>query len=246
MGAGRICCAAVDFIPAGRPCRMACNIFAVRDELDPRDHVPGGWRRETMVATVPRRSGHLRARRRRGGRPCRGRAAIAGWTPAADKRASHSDPRRCRSATPEADSVPLGTTAFRPLVGSARVEPVRVVGLFTAVRGGPGNGVRDADHDRNRVPPGVARRHCGDAFSGGRYLRSLRSGSRPSAGCGRQMSVAAAATNKRLSGLAGLVEAGTRPVRSARHVVPGGRRGSIPESRTVRMTLRCVEVESSK
>ena len=210
---------------------MACNVFAVRDELDPRDHVPGGWRRETMVATVPRRSGHLRARRRRGGRPCRGRAAIAGWTPAADKRASRSDPRCCRSATPEADSVPLGTTAFRPLVGSARVEPVRVVGLFTAVRGGPGNRVRDADHDRNRVPPGIARRYHGDAASGGRYLRSLRIGSRRAAVCGWQISVTAAATNTRLPGLVGLVEARTRPVRSAGHVVPGRRRGSILESR---------------
>ena len=192
-----------------------------------------------MVATVPCRSGHLRARCRRGGCPCRGRAAVAGWTPAG-RRASRSGPRCRRRATPEADSVHLASTAFRSLDGSARLEPVREVGLFTAVRGRVGNGVRDADHDRNRVPPGVARRHCRDAASGGRSLRSLRSGSRRSADCGWQMSVAAAATNTRLPGLAGLVEAPARPIRSARHVVPGGRRGSILESRTVRMTLRSV------
>ena len=198
-----------------------------------------------MVATVPCRSRYLRPWSRNYGCPHRIHVAIAGWA-TVGKRASRSGLRCRRRATPEADCVHLASTAFRSLDGSASLEPVREVGLFTPVWGRPGNGVRDADHDRNRVPPGVARRHCGDAFSGGRYLRSLRSGSRRSAGCGRQMSVAAAATNTRLPGLAGLVEARARPVWSARHVVPGGRRGSILESRTVRMTLRCVEVESWK
>ena len=196
-----------------------------------------------MVATVPCRSRHLRPRSRNCGCPLRIHVAIAGWTTAGE-RASRNGPRCRRRATPEADPFHLASTAFRSLDVSARLEPVREVWLFTAVRGHAGNGVRDADHDRNRVPAGVARRYCGDAVSGGGYLRRVRSGSRRPADCGWQVPVAAPATNTRLPGLAGMVEARTRPVRSARHVVPGGRRGSILESRTVRMTLRSVEVES--
>ena len=134
---------------------MAGNVFAVRDELDSREHVPGGWRRDTMVATVPWRSRHLRPRSRRGGCPCRGHVAIAGWASAGE-----CGPRsglRCRRRTaPEAGSVHLPSTAFRSLDGPARLEPIREAGLFTALRGRVGNGVRHGDHDRNRVPSGCA------------------------------------------------------------------------------------------
>ena len=207
----------------------------MRDELDPRDHVPGGWRRETMVATVPWRSRCLRPRSRHGGCPCRGHAASAGWA-AAGERASRSGPRCRRRTTPEARSVHLPSAAFRSLDGSARLESIREAGPFAAVRGRVGNGVRDAGHDGNRVPRGFARRCRREAVSRGLHLRSLRSRSRRTADCGWPMSVAAAA-HTRLPSLVGLVEARTRPLRSDRHVVPGGRRGSMLESRTVRMTL---------
>ena len=219
---------------------MACDVFAVRDELDPRDHVPGGWRRETMVATVPWRSRRLRPRSRHGGRPCRSHAAIGGWV-IADEHASRSGRRRRRRTAPEAASVQLPSTAVQPLDGPARLEPVWEAGAFTPVRGRVGNGVRDAGRDGNRVPRGPARGYRGDAGPRGRSLRSVRSRSRRSADCGRPVCVAATATHTRLPGLVGLVEARTRPMRSDRHVVPGGRRGSILESRTVRMTLRCRE-----
>ena len=220
---------------------MACNVFAVRDELDPRDHVPGGRRRKTMVATVPWRSRHLRPRSCHGGCDRRSHVAIAGRA-AAGERASRSRGRYCRCTTPEAATVQLPSTAFRLLDGPARLESVREAGPFTAVRGRVGNRIRDTGDDGNRVPRGFARRCCGDAVSRGRHLRSLRSRSRGSANRGWPVSVATAAPHTRLPGLVELVEARTRPVRSDRHVVPCGRRGSIlEESRTVRMRLRCVE-----
>ena len=118
---------------------MARDVFAVRDELDPRDHVPGGWRRETMVATVPWRSRSLRPRSRRGGCPCRGHVAIGGWV-FAGERASRSGRRRRRRTAPEAGSVQLPSTAFESLDGPARLEPVREVRPFTAVRAVLGTG----------------------------------------------------------------------------------------------------------
>ena len=92
---------------------MACNVFAVRDELDPRDHVPGGWRRETMAATVPRRSRHLRPRSRHGGCPYRSHVAISGWATACEC-ASRSGPRCRRRTTPER---PVLFTSLRPHSG---------------------------------------------------------------------------------------------------------------------------------
>ena len=216
---------------------MAGNVFAVRDELDSREHVPGGWRRD-MVATVLWRSRHLRPRSRRGGCPCRGHVAIAGWASAGEY-GPRSGLRCRRSTAPEADSVYLPSTAFRSLDGPPRLEPIRETGLFTALRGCVGNGVRHCDHDRNRVPSGCARRYSGDTASGGRNLRSLRSGSRRSADCGWLVSIAAAAKTTRLSGLVGLVKAGARPVRSDSHVVSCGCRSPILESRAVRMTFGC-------
>jgi len=219
---------------------MACYVFAVRVELDPRDHVPGGRRRETMVATVPWRSRHLRPRSRLSGCPCRSHVAIAGWATAGE-RASRSGPLRCCRTAPEAGSVQLSSTAFRSLAGPARLEPVREVGLFIPVRGRVGNGLRDAGHDGDRVPRGPARGYCGDPGSRSWHLRSVRSRSRRSADGSWPVYLATTTTHTRLPGLVGVVEARTRPGWSDRHVVLSGGRGSILESRTVRMTLRCVK-----
>ena len=219
---------------------MACDVFAVRYELDPCDHVPGGRRRETMVGTVPRRSRRLRPWSRRGGRPCRSHVAVAGRA-ASVGRAARSGPRCRRGTTPGAGSLNTPSTAIRSLDGPARLGPVRMAGPFAAVRGCVGNGIRDTGHDRNRVPRGLARRRCGGAGCCGGYLWSLRSRSRRSADRGWPVCVAAAATHTRLPGLVGLVEARTGPMRPDRHVVPCGRRGPILDSRTVRMTLRRVE-----
>ena len=212
----------------------------MRDEFDPRDHVPGGWRCETMVATSPWRARRFRPRSRHGGCPCRSHVSIAGWVVAGEL-ASRSGRRRRRCPAPEATPVQLPSTTFQSLDGPPRLEPVREAGPFIPVRGCVGNGVRDAGRDGDRVPRGPARGYGGVVVPSGGYLRSLRSRSRGSPDCGRPVSVAATATDTRLPCLAGLVEARTRRMRSDRHVVPGGRRGSILESRTVRMTLHCRE-----
>ena len=230
----------MDFIDAGGPFRLACDVFAMRDEFDPRDHVPGGWRCETMVATFPWRARRICLRSRRGGCPCRSHVAIAGWVMAGE-RASRSGRRRRSRTAPEAGPVQLSSAAFRSLDGPARLEPVREAGPFTSVRGRVGNGVRDAGHDGNRVPRGPARRYRGDAVCCGWHLRSLRPRSRRSADRGWPVSGAVVRANTRMLGLAELVKARTRPMRSDRYVVPAGRRVAILESRTVRMTLRCLE-----
>ena len=230
----------MDFIDAGGPCRLACDVFTMRNEFDPRDHVPGGWRCETMVATI-----HWRARRvcpwsRRGGSPCRSHVAIAGWV-LAGERASRSGRRRGRRTAAAAGPVQLPSTAVRSLDGPARLAPVREAGPFTPVRGRVGNGVRDAGHNGNRVPRGPARRDCGDAVFRGWHLRSLRPRSRRSADRGWPVSGAVVRANTRMLGFAELVKARTRAMQSHRYVVPAGRRVAILESRTVRMTLRRLE-----
>ena len=141
----------MDFIDAGGPCWLACDVFTMRNEFDPCDHVPGGWRCETMVATFPWRARRVCPRSRRGGSPCRCHVAIAGWVLAGEC-ASRSGRRRGRRTAAEADPVQLPSAAFRPLDGPARLAPVREAGSFTRVRSRVGNGVRDAGHDGNRVP----------------------------------------------------------------------------------------------
>ena len=193
-----------------------------------------------MVATFPWRARRVRPRSRRGGSPCRSHVAIAGWV-LAGERASRSGRRRGRRTAAEAGPVQLPSTSVRSLDGPARLAPVREAGPFTSVRGRVGNGVRDAGHDGNRVPRGPARRNRGDAVCCGWHLRSLRAGSRCAADRGWPVSGAVVRANTRVLGLAELVKARTRPMRSDRYVVPAGRLVAILESRTVRMTLRRLE-----
>ena len=210
----------------------------MRDEFDLRDHVPGGWRREALVTTVPWRSRRFRPWSRRGG--CRGwsRAAIAGWA-AADERGSSIGLGCRRRTTAEAGSIQSFSTAFRWVDGPARLGAFRDGAPFTTVWGRVGNGVRDTGYDWHRVPRGSTLRGRGDAAFRGRYLQLIRSCSRPSTDGGWPVSVTAAGPHTRLPSLVGMVQARTRLRRSDRHVVPCGRRISILATPAVPLTNLC-------
>ena len=199
--------AAVDFIDAGCPFRLARHVFTVRDEFDPRDHVPGGWRCEPWLRPLL-------------GGP--GAFALGGVTAGALVGVTLQSVGGLLpvSVLRGAAVVVAAVLLLRPVLfnsfdrlrvagWSRELEPVREAGPFTPVRGRVGNGVRDAGRDGNRIPRGPARGCRGDIAPSGRYLRSLRSRSRGSADCSRPVSVATAATHTRLPGLAGLVEAHT-------------------------------------
>ncbi len=212
----------------------------MRDEFDLRDHVPGGWRREALVTTLPWRSLCFRPWSRRCGCIGWSRAAVPGWS-AADERGSSIGPvGRCRT-TNEAGHRHSFSTAFRWMDGSARLGAFRDNAPLTTVWGRVGNRVRDTGYDWHRVPRGSTLRRRGDAALRGRYLWFVRFCSRPSTVGGWPVSVTAAGPHARLSSLVGLVQSRARSGWSDRHFVSCGRSGRILKSRVFWMTLRYVD-----
>ncbi len=150
----RAASALVEFVGVGGTCRVARDLLAVRLECDPDDHVPGGWRFERMVATVPRgyRPVHCGSR----GRRCAIRGGLGlvwrrgGW-PAVPVWGRY---RRGPPAI-EAYPPPRRRPTERTLGGSTNLDAPWTVTLFPAVRGVAGRRPGNAGYYRDRISHGV-------------------------------------------------------------------------------------------